>query len=111
MQYYMGEHEPPLLRMSGRTTLLVDMYVQKLFQSPGEWVDVEDHAEYFAGRQATDVLMDKIRQRMYAEHDIRIERKFNSHYLRIPLDKAKQLMKFRDEQRKAQEVWNEILKI
>ena len=111
MQYYMRECDPPLLIASGRTTRLVDQYVQRLFQSPGEWVDVEDHAEYFAGRKATDILMEKIQHRMYVEHNIHVERKFNSHYLRIPLDKAKQLIEFRDGQREAHEVWRESLKI
>lgn len=111
MQYYMRELDPPLLIASGRTTILVDKYVQLLFQFPGKWIDIQDHAEYFAGRKATDILMDKIRSRMLAEHSIQIERKPNSHYLRIPLDKAKQLIEFRETQRKAQEAWAHSLRL
>lgn len=111
MQYYMRGFDPPLLIASGRTTRLVDAYVQRLFQSPGEWIDVQDHAEWRVGRKATDFLMDRIRSRMLAEHGIQIERKNNDHFIRIPLEIAKRLIKFRDEQHQAQEVWKDILKI
>lgn len=111
MQYYMRECDPPLLIASGRTTRLADGYVQRLFQFPGEWIDIEDHAEYFVGHKATDLLINIIHRRMLVEHDIRIERKFNSHYIRIPLDKAKQLIEFRDGQHKAQKIWHESLKL
>ncbi len=111
MQYYMRELDPPLYVMSGRTTRLVDMYVQKLFQSPGEWVNIMDHAEYFAGRKATDFLMERIIKRMLSEHNIRLERKPGNHYLRIPQDIADRLIQFRSQQEQAQRMWRDSLSI
>lgn len=39
------EMELKALRRTGRTTRLVDKYIQQLFDKPGEWVVVVDHVE------------------------------------------------------------------
>jgi len=103
--------DPPLLVASGRTTRLVDYYVQKLFATPGEWIDIEDHAEWFAGRKATDFLMERLHNRMLAEHNIQLERRRGDHYLRIPKTIADRLKQVRGQQEQAQEVWRDSLKI
>lgn len=108
--YYMRDFEPPLYIASGRTTRLVDKYVQKLFDHPGEWISIKDHAECHVGRKATDLLMRRIISRMSSEHSILVERKVNGHFLRIPYADAQKLKRFREQQIEAQKQWKEVLK-
>lgn len=107
----MRHYDLPQLVASGRTTRAIDFFVQELFTNPGKWINIEDHAEYGAGRRATDLLMWKIRDRIMREHGFRVQRKNNDHYLRIPLDIAKRLIEFRKQQDEAQKQWYNILKI
>lgn len=57
-------------RASGRTTRLIDKYVQELFNNPNEWVNVYDH---WPERRAAAMLVDKIRQRLDYEHHLEAE--------------------------------------
>lgn len=54
-------------RKTGRTTRLVDMYIQDLFNRRGEWVKIFDH---FRGRQASEMLVRLIQRRLMNEHGI-----------------------------------------
>lgn len=55
-------------RMHGRTTRLVDHYVQELFKHAGEWVSVSDHHP-----KGTEYLTQRLFNRMKNEHHIEIE--------------------------------------
>lgn len=79
-------------RASGRTTRLVDKYVQELFNNLGEWVRISDH---FPGRRANEMLMAKIRRRMEIEHHITLDVDCSHCYLRIPSDVTLRLIRFR----------------
>lgn len=57
-------------RASGRTTRLVDEYVQKLFNNAGDWIKIHDH---FGGRTGDDCIMHKIIDRMAREHNIKLD--------------------------------------
>ena len=52
-------------RHSGRTTKLVDEYIQKLYNNQGKWVDIYDHYE---GHAANYMILRIIIARMEAEH-------------------------------------------
>lgn len=107
--YYMREFDPPLYIASGRTTRLVDKYIQDLFNCPGEWINIHDHAEWHVGRKATELLMSRIATRMLSEHGISIERKCGS-FLRIPHECAQTLIRFREQQIEAHKQWQDLFK-
>lgn len=85
-------------RMTGRTTRLVDEYVQKLFEAEnGEWIYPIDHANRLTNK-ATENLILRIVRRMENEHGINIEvRKCDRVAIRIPIDFANRLAENRKE--------------
>lgn len=91
-------NEPPIYRITGRTTRQVDAYIQQLFNSMGEWVHIYDH---YPNVRADRMLADKIYRRMEMEHRIKLDvrRKGNGISVRIPLDVAKQFTELRNRQR------------
>ena len=52
-------------RATGRTTRLVDEYIQKIYENKGEWVKIADH--YYSA-QANKMVADKVAERLKAEH-------------------------------------------
>ena len=52
-------------RATGRTTRLVDEYIQKIYKNKGEWVKIADH---YPSKQAGKMLADKVAARLKAEH-------------------------------------------
>lgn len=52
-------------RMTGRTTQMVDGFIQKLYKNEGEWVGIYDH---YPSRNADRMIMEKIIRRMQFEH-------------------------------------------
>lgn len=52
-------------RATGRTTRLVDEYIQKIYENKGEWVKIADH---YPSKQADKMLADKVAARLKAEH-------------------------------------------
>lgn len=60
-------------RQKGRTTRLIDKYIQELFNHNGEWVTINDHTdlalEQACHSQMTKQLIDKIIQRLKFEHN------------------------------------------
>ena len=57
-------------RATGRTTRLVDSYIQKLFDNPDEWVAIYDHWDE---RRAAAILVDRISKRLDYEHKLEAE--------------------------------------
>ena len=59
-------------RQKGRTTRLIDKYIQELFNHNGEWVTIADHADLPSEKEynlrMTRQLFDKIIQRLRFEH-------------------------------------------
>lgn len=53
------------MRATGRTTRLVDMYVQKLFNNPNRWIIIEDHHNQ---NDSNRYLTTKIKYRIRNEH-------------------------------------------
>ena len=60
-------------RQSGRTTRLVDKYIQELFNHNGEWITINDHTDLAIEQsyhlQMTRQLFNKIIQRLKFEHN------------------------------------------
>ena len=60
-------------RQKGRTTRLVDNYIQELFNHNGEWVTIADHTDLPSEQKChlrmTRQLFDKIIQRLKFEHN------------------------------------------
>ena len=60
-------------RQKGRTTRLIDKYIQELFNHNGEWVTITDHADLASEQehplQMTRQLFNKIVQRLKFEHN------------------------------------------
>ena len=60
-------------RQKGRTTRLVDNYIQELFNHNGEWVTIADHTDLPSEQKChlrmTRQLFDKIIQRLKVEHN------------------------------------------
>lgn len=52
-------------RLQGRTTRLIDKFIQEIYQHQGEWVTIEDH---HPTKQAHRMLFDMIMRRMQFEH-------------------------------------------
>ena len=52
-------------RMTGRTTKMVDEFIQKLYKNEGEWVEIYDH---YPSRNADRMVLDKVIKRMQIEH-------------------------------------------
>ena len=58
-------------RCAGRTTRLVDKYIQDLYNNIGKWVEVHDHYQIRPNQscwEADKMIMDKILARMKLEH-------------------------------------------
>ena len=53
-------------RHSGRTTRMIDQYIQWIFDSPNEWITIEDHHNDV--RNHKDVF-EKIKRRLISEHE------------------------------------------
>lgn len=60
-----GQHIELVSRLQGRTTRLIDKYIQEIYQHQGEWVTIEDHDPT---KQAHRMLFNKIMRRMQFEH-------------------------------------------
>jgi hypothetical protein len=60
-------------RQKGRTTRLIDKYIQELFNHNGEWVTINDHTDLASEQEyhlrMTKQLIDKIIQRLKFEHN------------------------------------------
>lgn len=56
-------------RKTGRTTRLVDKYIQELFEKRGEWILVADH---YPTSPATHFLIRRIQSRVMHEHHIQV---------------------------------------
>lgn len=56
-------------RKTGRTTRLVDKYIQELFEKRGEWILVADH---YSTITATQLLIHRIQSRVMHEHHIQV---------------------------------------
>ena len=52
-------------RATGRTTLLIDKYIQELYIHKGEWIQIVDH---YPTLGASEQLKDAIMKRMTLEH-------------------------------------------
>ena len=52
-------------RATGRTTRLVDEYIQQIYNNQGEWVRIADH---YPSKQADKVVFDKVCGRLKYEH-------------------------------------------
>lgn len=64
------------VRRTGRTTRLVDGYIQKLYRKLGEWVHIRDHGYT---RQDDSLLERNILRRMEIEHqEDKIERRHHN---------------------------------
>lgn len=57
-------------RCSGRTTKLVDYYIQELFNNLGEHISIKDHFDNGNNKQANRDLYNKILDRLEREHAI-----------------------------------------
>ena len=59
-------------RATGRTTRLVDEYVQNLYSKPNEWIGITDHFwNYKTGKtdiKANDLIFKKLMHRLSDEH-------------------------------------------
>lgn len=60
-----NELDELLNRASGRTTRLVDSYIQELYNNIGEWVEIFDH---YNSKMAHITLLKKIYNRICFEH-------------------------------------------
>ncbi len=74
--------------MSGRTTRLVDKYVQELFDKKGEWVTPRDH---FGTKESDKELIRRICFRMDKEHGITLDVNMIERKIRIPIEVAKRI--------------------
>ena len=52
-------------RGTGRTTRLIDSYIQELFNNKGSHIDIKDH---YNSREADRILVNKIEKRLQSEH-------------------------------------------
>ena len=52
-------------RATGRTTRLVDEYIQKIYNNPCEWIKIVDH---YPSKQADKVVFDNVCGRLKYEH-------------------------------------------
>lgn len=71
-------------RASGRTTRLVDSYVQILFNDPDKSVFIKDHNESF---QSNISLVERINQRLKVEHKVSLENIGGGYYKLMLYDK------------------------
>ncbi len=53
-------------RCSGRSTRLIDKYVQEIYSNKGKWVEITDH---YPSPQAAFLLFDHIMRRITIEHE------------------------------------------
>ena len=60
-------------RQKGRTTRLIDKYIQELFNHNGEWLTINDHTDLASEQEyhlrMTRQLFNKIMQRLKFEHN------------------------------------------
>ena len=52
-------------RATGRTTRIIDKYIQELYKHQGEWIEIKDH---FPSPRADRMVLNKIMARMELEH-------------------------------------------
>ena len=52
-------------RATGRSTRLVDEFIQKLYKNEGEWVEIYDH---YPSRNADRMIFENVIRRMQVEH-------------------------------------------
>lgn len=68
---------------TGRTTRLVDQYIQELFTKPGEWIYVKDH-------DGSQTCWNRLKRRLALEHSSvfgssNFEIQHNEHKMRIQI--------------------------
>ena len=73
-----------MVRMTGRTTRLVDSYIQLLFENIGEYIKVKDHYNHI---RADKHLIERIEERLYREYAIKVDKIVRNvgFLLRIPI--------------------------
>ena len=52
-------------RMTGKTTRMIDEFVQKLYENEGEWIEIYDH---FPSMNDDRMVLEKVIKRMQFEH-------------------------------------------
>lgn len=52
-------------RLTGRTTRIIDEYIQELYRHQGEWIEIKDH---HPSPQSDRIALNKIMTRMELEH-------------------------------------------
>lgn len=64
------------VRQSGRTTRLIDHYIQCLFQHSNEWITIEDHKDLDIEKEEriklANQLSQKIIKRLESEHNLNV---------------------------------------
>ena len=70
------------LTASGRSTRIIDETIQRLFETPNEWVTVWDHHDTV---QAHAILLDHIRRRLAIEHhlEVNVRRKHGAFQIKL----------------------------
>ena len=67
LMWYSGKIQS--VRATGRTTRLIDSYIQELFNNPNKEIEIRDH-HYFNNENL--ILANKICKRLYSEHNIAV---------------------------------------
>lgn len=52
-------------RLRGRTTRIIDEYIQELYRHYGKWIEIKDH---YPSPQSDHIVLNKIMARMELEH-------------------------------------------
>lgn len=64
------KYDEEISRATGRTTRLIDKYIQELFDNQNTWITIKDH---FGGNCAASILSKKIVKRLKFEHGVSID--------------------------------------
>lgn len=106
--YRMSDYDPPLYRMTGRTTRIVDYYVQQLFEHPKEWIDIHDH---FETKAADQNVLTRLVARMQNEHGIQLIVDVRELRVKMPESIVAMLYQRDIQRRKEHEQWRNCLRI
>lgn len=106
--YRMSDYDPPLYRMTGRTTIIVDYYVQQLFEHPKEWIDIHDH---FETKAADQNVLTRLVARMQNEHGIQLIVDVRELRVKMPESIVAMLYQRDIQRRKEHEQWRNCLRI
>jgi hypothetical protein len=72
--------------LTGRTTRLVDSYIQKMFDERGKYVEIRDHFMDGNSNQANQDLTQKIINRMEEEHSVKVSRKLSNNKYELKIE-------------------------